>query len=123
MIPTMRLQKPGNPGDNTVTIQSATYTQTQGARVPSYTATYSNLPAAIQPLSGRSMAAFKRDGFEVDTTIRIWGTALTSLGTVTVKKGDRVVFGTRYFIVEVPRDVNELGQELVLTCREVRAGS
>jgi len=86
-----------------------------GREVATFDQVHASWPADIQPLSGRSaFIAAQRNSEATHEVTLPYGSELAAIDSSWV-----VVFGTRVFVQDAPpRNVDERGVELVLTCLE-----
>jgi len=86
-----------------------------GERVTTWTDVASDIPASVEPISGREeFLAAQRQG----TTSHIVRLRCESPWSA-MDASWRVLFGSRVFTIDAPpRNVNEAGRELILTCTE-----
>lgn len=96
-----------------VSVQRPTPTKgTSGGEIDSYTTVYSELACCVQPVSTSWLVRYAQRGIDVTHTI------FTNQGP-TIRNGDRVVYGTRTFLVQGFRDLIELTRVQVIDCKEL----
>lgn len=96
-----------------ITIESYTVAQGETGQETKTWSTYMSAWAAIEPMRGREFMEAKQLQADVDTRIRMRGQP-----DKTVKPSMRVKFGTRTYLISSVINVNEIGEELQLICKE-----
>jgi len=91
-----------------------TTTGSSGEELITYVDTIKNVPAAIEPLTGREYLAAKQIQEEVTTRITIRYFSNSIDGTWRIKWGDRI-----YKIKSVINTI-ELNRELIFMCEEIK---
>lgn len=98
---------------HTVNVSRPTPTKgTSGAEKDTYTTVYSSLPCFVQPVSASWQVRYAQRGIDVSHSV-YFNQALT------IKPGDRLIFGTRTLMVQGVRNLLEGGQVMEVDCSEI----
>lgn len=83
-----------------------------GGEVDTYATVYSNQPCQVQPVTASWQIQYAARKIDISHSAYL-------SGNVVVRNGDKIVFGTRQFLVKGFRNLVELGRVLVVDCQEL----
>ena len=109
----------------TVSVNSQTLTTVGGMRKKAFTTVkYAALPARIQPIKTNVMVWYQRDGIKVSHTIYIGSPGMQPLSAgagITITQGEQILYGSRKFLVQGVRNIDEANVFLTVDCLEILA--
>ena len=104
----------GNLQKNIVNVQRPTPSKgTSGAEKDTYTTVYTAQACNIQPVSSGWKILYGQR--KIDCTHTVYFP-----GSLTIKVGDKIIYGSRSFMVIGVKDVKELGVITEVDCQELR---
>ncbi len=103
----------GNLMNQTVNVSRPTPTKgTSGAEKDTYTTVYTGLTCSVQPTTATWMIQYSRRAIDVSHSL-YFNT------NPTIRNGDKILFGSRVFLVKGIRDLISLGKVLVVDVLEI----
>lgn len=85
---------------------------TSGGEKDTYTTVYTGLVGMVQPVSATWQVMYSQRKIDVTHTF------FTNQNP-TIKNGDKIIFGTRTFLVRGFRNLNEMGRVTAVDCEEL----
>ena len=96
-----------------ITIQSQGLTTEEEGGFTENWSTTSSVWAAVYPVKAQQLFEYKSINVDATHIIKV-------RGDCTINEGDRILFDSRYFEVLTVENIQELGVEKVVTCKENR---